>query len=94
MVRSRLPCMVAALALGAAHVKMLPDGNGDFIRGMGMLVKKENLGFGERSWRYSMLVEDGVIKKMFVEAGMQDNAEGDPFEVSGAEAMIGYLNGK
>ena len=83
-----------ALALGAAHVKMLPDGNGDFIRGMGMLVKKENLGFGERSWRYSMLVEDGVIKKMFVEAGMQDNAEGDPFEVSGAEAMIGYLNGK
>lgn len=80
-----------SLALCVEHVKMLPDGNGDFTRGMGMMVKKENLGFGERSWRYSMLVEDGVIKKLFAEPGMQDNAEGDPFEISSAEAMSAYL---
>lgn len=72
-------------------VFMLPDGNADFTRGMGMLVKKENLGFGERSWRYSMLVEDGIIKKMFVEPGFSDNFENDPFEISDAETMLNYL---
>ena len=56
-----------AKQLGITKVKMLPDGNGDFSRLMGMLVRKQNLGFGERSWRYSMLVNDGKIEKMFVE---------------------------
>ena len=51
--------------LGLEHVFMLPDGNGEFTKKMGMLVKKENLGFGERSWRYSMLVKNGVIEKLF-----------------------------
>jgi peroxiredoxin (alkyl hydroperoxide reductase subunit C) len=60
---------------------------------MGMLVKKENLGFGERSWRYSMLVEDGIIKKLFVEPGYMDNCPDDPFEVSGADTMLAYLKG-
>jgi peroxiredoxin len=77
--------------LGLAHVFMLPDGNADFSRGMGMLVKKTNLGFGERSWRYSMLVEDGIIKKLFVEPGFRDNAEDDPYEVSDADTMLAYL---
>lgn len=72
-------------------VKLLPDGNGDFTRQMGMLVKKENLGFGLRSWRYSMVVNDGVIEKMFVEPGFSDNYEEDPFEVSDAETMLSYL---
>ena len=58
----------------AKNVFLLPDGNGDFTRQMGMLVKKDNLGFGMRSWRYSMLVENGEIKKMFSEAGFQDDA--------------------
>src|SRR5210317_406277 len=62
-----------AKQLGVENVKMLPDGNADFTRGMNMLVKKENLGFGARSWRYSMLVEDGEIKKLFSEEGMSDN---------------------
>jgi thioredoxin-dependent peroxiredoxin len=79
------------LKLGLQHVFMLPDGNGDFSRGMGMLVKKTNLGFGERSWRYSMVVVDGVIKKLFVEPGFQDNAENDPYEVSDADTMLNYL---
>jgi peroxiredoxin len=77
--------------LGITHVKMLPDGNGDFARGMGMLVKKENLGFGERSWRYSMLVDDGVIKKLFIEPGLSDNYPDDPFEVSDADTMLAYV---
>ena len=79
--------------LGVKKVKMLPDGNGDFARGMGMLVKKENLGFGERSWRYSMLVEDGIIKKLFVEPGFSDDCPDDPFEVSDADTMLAHLRG-
>ena len=68
--------------LGINKVKMLPDGNADFTRGMGMMVKKENLGFGYRSWRYSMLVEDQAIVKLFSEPGKSDNYSDDPFTVS------------
>ncbi len=80
--------------LGVNKVFLLPDGNADFTRKMGMLVKKENLGFGMRSWRYSMYVEDGEIKKMFVEPGYSDNCETDPFEVSDADTMLSYLKGQ
>lgn len=76
---------------GCDNLFMLPDGNAEFTRKMGMLVDKSNLGYGKRSWRYSMLVDDGVIEKIFVEPGMCDNAESDPFEVSDAETMLGYL---
>ncbi len=71
----------------ADNITFLPDGNGDFSRGMGMLVSKEDLGFGDRSWRYSMLVKDGVIDKMFIEP----NQPGDPFEVSDADTMLEYI---
>jgi peroxiredoxin len=77
--------------LGLEKVKMLPDGNTTFTKAMGMLVKKEDLGFGDRSWRYSMFVDDGTIKKMFVEAGLSDNCPTDPFEVSDAATMLMYL---
>ncbi len=77
--------------LGITKVKMLPDGNAAFTRGMGMLVKKEDLGFGQRSWRYSMFVEDGVIKKLFIEPGLSDDCPSDPFEVSDAGTMLAYL---
>jgi glutaredoxin-like protein len=69
---------------------MLPDGNGEFTEKMGMLVDKSELGFGRRSWRYSMLVKDGVIEKMFVEP----EKPGDPFEVSDADTMLAYINPK
>lgn len=72
-------------------VKMLPDGSGDFTRKMGMMVKKDNLGFGERSWRYSMFVDNGEIKKIFAEPGMEDNCPTDPFEASDVDTMIAYL---
>jgi len=71
----------------AFNVTFMPDGNGDFSRGMGMLVPKNELGFGERSWRYSMLVKDGVIEKMFIEP----DVPGDPFEVSDADTMLDYI---
>lgn len=82
-----------ARELRAAPVKFLPDGNTDFTRSMGMLVGKRDLGFGERSWRYSMLVNDGVIKKIFAEAGFSDDCPTDPFEVSDADTMLAYLRG-
>ncbi|WP_044411059.1 glutathione peroxidase [Thiomicrospira microaerophila] len=72
----------------ANNVILLPDGNGEFSEGMGMLVDKNNLGFGKRSWRYSMLVKDGVVAKMFIEP----EVEGDPFEVSDADTMLNYIN--
>jgi peroxiredoxin len=81
------------LKIGAKNVFLLPDGNGEFTRKMGMLVEKSNLGFGMRSWRYSMLVNDGAIEKMFVEPDFADNAGGDPFEVSDADTMLAYLKG-
>lgn len=77
--------------LGIERVTLLPDGSGAFTRLMGMLVDKDNLGFGMRSWRYSMLVEDGAITKTFVEPGLADNAAGDPFEVSDAETMLAHV---
>ena len=80
-----------AKQLGVSKVKMLPDGNADFTRAMDMLVRKENLGFGDRSWRYSMFVNNGQIEKVFCEAGKSDNCETDPFEVSDAETMLQYL---
>jgi glutaredoxin-like protein len=72
----------------ADRVTFLPDGNGDFTDGMGLLVGKEDLGFGKRSWRYSMLVRDGVIEKMFIES----DEPGDPFAVSDADTMLAYLD--
>jgi len=79
--------------LGASKVKMLPDGNGEFTRKMGMLVKKENLGFGMRSWRYSMFVNDGTIEQLFSEQGFMDDCPEDTFEVSDAGTMVKYLKG-
>ncbi len=72
------------------NVILIPDGNGEFTEGMGMLVDKSDLGFGKRSWRYSMLVKDGVVAKMFIEP----EKPGDPFEVSDADTMLGYINPK
>lgn len=78
---------------GAKNVRLLPDGSGKFTEEMGMLVDKDNLGFGKRSWRYSMFVNNGIIEKMFVEEGFEDNCPTDPFEVSDAETMLNYLKG-
>jgi glutaredoxin-like protein len=72
----------------ADRVRFIPDASGEFTEKMGMLVDKP--GLGKRSWRYSMLVKDGVIEKMFVEP----EKPGDPFEVSDADTMLRYLDPK
>ena len=77
--------------LNIKKVKFLPDGNGDFTRKMGAMVKKNNLGFGDRSWRYSMIVNDGKIEKLFTEDGKKHNCPADPFRVSDAKTMLKYL---
>lgn len=74
----------------AENVILIPDGNGEFSEKMGLLVDKSDLGFGKRSWRYSMYVEDSEIKKMFIEP----EKPGDPFEVSDADTMLDYLDPK
>ena len=74
----------------AKNITMLPDGNGEFSEKLGFLVDKSDLGFGKRSWRYSMLVNDGKIEKMFIE----EEKPGDPFNKSDADTMLKYLDGK
>ena len=77
--------------LGIKKVKMIPDGNGDFTRRLGMLVKKENVGFGMRSWRYAAIVKDGIIENVFVEDGRKDNNETDPYEHTKPETLYTFI---
>eukprot|EP00033_Pygsuia_biforma_P000095 GCRY01000122.1.p2 GENE.GCRY01000122.1~~GCRY01000122.1.p2 ORF type:complete len:239 (+),score=56.20 GCRY01000122.1:246-962(+) len=72
----------------AENVRLIPDGNGEFSQGMGQLVDKADLCFGKRSWRYSMIVKDKIVEKMFIEP----NKPGDPYEVSDADTMLHYVD--
>jgi len=72
-------------------VKLIPDGNAYFTRSMGMLVNKSNLGFGDRSWRYAAVVDNGIIEKLFIEDGQRDNAETDPYEATTPEVVFNYV---
>ena len=76
---------------GIEKVTLVPDGNAYFTRSMGYLVNKSNLGFGERSWRYAAVVDNGIIEKTFVEEGLRDNADTDPYEASTPEAVLEYV---
>ena len=74
------------------NVKVIPDGSGEFTRQMGMLVKKDAIGFGYRSWRYAMIVDDGIINKVFEEPGKSDNFDGDPYGESSPENVLHWLD--
>jgi peroxiredoxin len=76
---------------GIKNLKFIPDGNGEFTRQMGMLVDKENLGFGQRSWRYSAVINNGIVEAWFEEDGREDNCETDPYQESSPEVMLTYL---
>lgn len=78
---------------GVENVFLLPDGNGEFTRKMGMLVDKSNLGFGMRSWRYALVADDMKIEKVFIEPEFGDNCPTDPFKVSDADTVMAYLRG-
>ena len=78
--------------MGLKNIKLIPDGSGDFTRRMGMLINKEHVGFGYRSWRYAMVVNDGVIEKWFEEPGINDvGSDADPYECTDPDTMIAYL---
>jgi peroxiredoxin len=73
---------------------MIPDGNGEFTNGVDMLVQKNNLGFGMRSWRYAAIIKDGIVEKLLVEPGKDDNVEDDPYSISSPENVMKYLKGE
>jgi peroxiredoxin len=77
---------------GVVNIKPIPDGCGEFTRQLGMLVSKDNLGFGNRSWRYAAVVKDGTIEKWFEEPGRCDNCSEDPYGETSPEAVLAYLN--
>lgn len=77
---------------GVVNVKLIPDGNGEFTDGMGMLVRKFNLGFAMRSWRYAAVINNGEIEQLFVEEGKRDNADDDPYVESTPEKVLEYLS--
>ena len=77
--------------LDIKNVKPIPDGAGQFTRTLGFLVDKTNIGFGMRSWRYSMIIDNYRVENLWVEPGLGDNTDGDPFEVSDAETILNYL---
>ena len=72
-------------------VQLIPDGNAHFTRSMGQLVRKSNLGFGERSWRYAAVVDNQIIEKLFEEPGKGDNAQDDPYGETTPEAVLEYV---
>lgn len=73
------------------NVKVIPDGSGEFTRKMGMLVSKDNLGFGKRSWRYAVVVDDMVITQEFVEPGFMDECPTDPYGESSPQNILENL---
>eukprot|EP00903_Cladosiphon_okamuranus_P001478 g1476.t1 len=80
-----------AKAQGIDKVQVIPDGSGEFTRKMGMLVAKDNLGFGMRSWRYGAVVNDGQVEQWFEEEGFSDNCESDPYGVSSPQNILEKL---
>lgn len=78
--------------LGMKNIKFLPDGAGDLTRRMGMLINKNHVGFGDRSWRYAMVVDDNVITSWFEEPGINDTGDdSDPYGESAPENILNHL---
>ena len=79
-------------SLGLNKVKLAPDGSGNFTRRMGMLINKDHLGFGQRSWRYAMVVDDGVVAAWFEEPGINDTGDDeDPYTESTPDKVLEWL---
>lgn len=76
------------------NVQLIPDGSGEFTRKMGMLVSKDNLGFGMRSWRYAAIINDGVVEQWFEEDGFSDNCDSDPYGISSPQNILENLRRK
>lgn len=83
-----------AKAQNVQKVKVIPDGSGEFTLGMDMLVSKDNVGFGRRSWRYAAIVNNGSIEKWFIEPGKQNNCPSDPYGETSPETILKWLKGE
>ena len=81
-------------AQGIENIGLIPDGSGKFTRCMGMLVEKDNLGFGDRSWRYAAIINDGTVEAWFEEPGFEDNCETDPYGESSPQNILAHLTQK
>lgn len=81
-------------AQGIDNIGLIPDGSGKFTRCMGMLVEKDNLGFGDRSWRYAAIINDGTVEAWFEEPGFEDNCETDPYGESSPQNILAHLTQK
>ena len=81
-------------AQGIENIGLIPDGSGKFTRCMGMLVEKDNLGFGDRSWRYAAIINDGIVEAWFEEPGFEDNCETDPYGESSPQNILAHLTQK
>ena len=78
-------------SLGIKNVRPLPDGNGEFTHEIGAECRKSNVGFGMRSWRYAVVVNNGIVESVYIEEGYKDNSETDPYEVSTPENVLENL---
>ena len=76
------------------NIKVIADGSGEFTEGMGMLVDKNNLSFGKRSWRYAALVNDGIVEMFWEEPGREDNCESDPYGETSPEQILSDITGE
>lgn len=76
------------------NVKVIPDGSGAFTSQMNMLVQKDNLGFGVRSWRYAVIINNGQVEKWFIEPGIEHNCESDPYGETSPETVLAFLQGQ
>ena len=84
-------CNAWAKANNLEEVRVIPDGSMKFTSGMQMLVDKDNLGFGQRSWRYAAIVENGTITDWFIEEGKEDNHKGDPYMFTNPAYILNKL---
>ena len=80
-----------AKSQGLKNVKVIPDGSAHFTTFQHMDVKKDNLGFGVRSWRYAMIVNDMKVEKAFVEPGYGDNVDDDPYGETKPQNILAWL---
>ena len=78
--------------LGVKNIQMVPDGTGQFTKSMGMLINKDHLGFGMRSWRYSLIANNMEIEEMFIEEGKNDTgSDDDPYKATNPDNLLEFL---
>jgi len=82
-----------AKKMNISKVKVIPDGSGLFTKYMGMLISKDHDGFGQRSWRYMAVINDGIVEKWWQEPGINNSgSDDDPYIETTPENTLKYLS--